>query len=171
MVVGHISLAYAARARWPRAELVALMVAAMLPDLADFVLPQGNQCRTTCGMYTHAVPAVLVLAAAMTALAWGIWHRRVTSLVAGALVVLHVGFDVVTGFKPFWLGGPSTGFNLYRLHAIDFVLESAMMTAAWVLLRRSPGSPRWAVHPAALSLLVAIQALFDIWLYRAYRGL
>ena len=171
MVTGHLSLAYAARARWPRAELVALMVAAILPDLADFVLPQGNQCRTTCGMYTHAFPAVLVLSAAMTALAWGIWHRRVTSFLAGAMVIMHVAFDVVTGFKPFWLGGPSTGFNLYRFHAIDFALESAMMTGAWVFLRRSPSPPRWAVHPAVLSFLIATQALFDIWLYGTYRGL
>jgi len=168
VVTGHVSLAYAARARWPRAELVALVVAAMLPDLADFVLPKGRECRTPCEMYTHAFPAVLVLTVAMAALAWGIWHRRVTALLAGAMVLLHVVFDFATGFKPFWFGGPSEGFNLYRFQAVDFAIESAMMTLAWVILRRSPSAPRWAVHPVTLGVLVTIQAAFDIWQYRMF---
>lgn len=163
MVVGHISLSYVARARWPRAALVALLVATMLPDLADFVLPQGNQCRTTCGMYTHAFPAVLVLAAAMATLSWAIWHRRVTSALAGALVVLHVVFDYATGYKAFWLGGPQTGLSLYRFGLADFVIESIMMTAGWLVLRGSPDAPRWAVHPVALALLIAVQGTFELW--------
>ena len=149
---------------------MALVVAAILPDLADFVLPQGRQCRTQCEMYTHAFPAVLVLTVAMAALAWGIWHRRVTALLAGAMVLLHVVFDFATGFKPFWFGGPSEGFNLYRFQAVDFAIESAMMTLAWVILRRSPSAPRWAVHPVTLGVLVTIQAAFDIWQYRMFGG-
>ena len=165
MVTGHISLAYAARARWPRAELVALVVATMLPDLADLVLPQGNQCRTTCELYTHAFPAVLVLAVAMGTLAWGIWHRRITALLAGSMVVMHVAFDFVTGNKPFWLGGPATGLSLYRFQALDFALESGMMTIAWAMLRRSPSAPRWAVHPVTLGVMIAVQGGFDLWHY------
>ena len=79
MVTGHIAFAFAARARWPRAELFALVVASLVPDLADFILPQGDQCRTSCELYTHAFPAVLVLAAAMAGIAWGVWHRRITT--------------------------------------------------------------------------------------------
>ena len=135
----------------------------MVPDLADFVLPQGNQCRTACGMYTHAFPAVLVLAAAMATLTWAIWHRRVTTWLAGVLVVLHVVFDFATGYKPFWLGGPPTGLSLYRFGTADFVIESIMMTAAWLVLRRSSAPPSWAVHPGTLALLVSAQAGFDLW--------
>ncbi|MEO8621184.1 MAG: metal-dependent hydrolase [bacterium] len=162
MVAGHISLAYAARARWPRAELVALIVATLLPDLADFVLPQGTECRTTCGMYTHAFPAILVLAAGMAVLAWGIWHRRSTALLAGALVLSHVALDLVTGYKRFWLGGPITGINLYQHAAADFVVESMMMTIAWWVLRRSRNPPPWAVHPVTLVLLLVLQGSFDV---------
>ena len=163
MVTGHLSVAFMAKARWPRAAFVALLVATILPDLADFVLPQGNQCRTSCELYTHAVPAVLVLAALMSALAWEIWHRRITALLAGGLVVLHVACDLLTGFKPFWLGGPPTGLGLYRYQGADFVVEAVMSIIGWVVLRRSAEAPRWAVHPLTLVALLAIQAAFDLW--------
>ena len=163
MVAGHLSFAFLAKARWPRAALVALLVATILPDLADFVLPQGNQCRSSCELYTHAVPAVLVLAALMSALVWEIWHRRVTAVLAGALVVLHVACDFLTGFKPFWLGGPPTGLGLYRFPVADFGLEATMSAVGWLVLRRSAEAPRWAAHPVMLLTLLTVQAVFDLW--------
>jgi hypothetical protein len=170
VVIGHLSTAYVARAKWPRAEMVALLVASILPDLADFVLPRGNLCRVACEMYTHAFPAVVVLAIAASALAWAIWHRRATALLVGALVCLHVLFDLPTGFKPFWYGGPSVGLGLYRYHALDFLVESGMMLTGWIILRRSADPPRWAVHYATLITLVGLQATFDIVFYRLYSG-
>jgi hypothetical protein len=161
VVVGHIAIAFAARARWPRAELFALVVASLVPDLADFVLPQGDHCRTTCELYTHAFPAVLVLAAAMAGMAWGIWHRRITTSLAGALVIVHVVCDMLTGYKKFWIGGPDMGLNLYGHEGADFLLEVSMMSAAWALLRRTPQAPRWATHPMVLVTLVVTQAMFD----------
>ena len=164
MVTGHLSVAFMAKSRWPRAAFVALLVATMLPDFADFVLPQGNQCRTSCELYTHAVPAVLALALLMSVLAWQIWHRRITAGLAGALVVVHVGCDLLTGDKPFWLGGPPTGLGLYRFPAADFVVEATLGIIAWLVLRRSAEAPRWAAHPVTLLLLFALQAAFDLWL-------
>lgn len=161
MVTGHIAVAFAARARWPRAELVALIVATSVPDLADFVMPQGDQCRTSCELYTHAFPAVLVLAAAMAAMAWGIWHRRITAELAASLVVVHVLCDTLTGFKKFWVGGPDMGLALYDHEVADFALEATMMSIAWVVLRRTTGAPRWATHPASLLVLLLAQAAFD----------
>ena len=167
MVTGHVSVAFLAKARWPRAAFTALLVATMLPDLADFVLPHGNQCRTSCELYTHAIPAVLVLAGLMSALAWEIWHRRTTAVLAGGLVVLHVACDLLTGFKPFWLGGPPTGLALYRYQGADFAMEALMVVVAWVVLRRSDAPPRWAVHPLTLVTLLLAQASFDAWNYHA----
>ena len=161
MVTGHIAFAFAARARWPRAALFALVVASLVPDLADFVLPQGDHCRTTCELYTHAFPAVLVLAAAMAAMAWGIWHRRITTELAGALVVVHVLCDTLTGYKKFWVGGPDMGLALYDHELADFLLEVSMVTAAWMFLRRTPNAPRWATHPLALMVLLLAQLAFD----------
>jgi hypothetical protein len=168
VVTGHLSTAYLARAKWPRAELVALCVASILPDLADFVLPQGNECRTTCEFYTHAFPAFLVLAVAAAALSWAIWHRRATAILVGVLVCVHVLFDFFTGFKPFWFGGRPIGFGLYRYQSLDFVVESSMVFVGWIVLRRTQDPPRWAVHPLALFVLIALQAVFDIWHYIAF---
>lgn len=167
MVTGHLSTAYLARAKFPRSEIVALLVASILPDLADFVLPQGNQCRVQCGLYTHAFPAILVLAAAASGLAWAIWHRRETALLVAVLVILHVLFDLLTGFKPFWPGGPPVGLAWYRFHKLDFVVESAMVIAGWIVLRRTKGAPRLAITYPALLTLIALQAAFDAYPYFA----
>ena len=165
MVTGHLSTAYLARAKFSRSELVALLVASILPDLADFVLPQGNQCRMPCGLYTHAFPAVLVLAAVASGLAWAIWHRRETALLVGILVVLHVVFDLTTGYKPYWFGGPPIGLGWYRYHRLDFVVESAMVFAGWLVLRRTKDAPRLAITYTALLTLIAMQAAFDAYPY------
>jgi hypothetical protein len=168
VVTGHLSTAYLARAKFPRSEIVALLVASILPDLADFVLPQGNQCRMSCGLYTHAFPAILVLAVAASALAWAIWHRRATALLVGALVCVHALFDLTTGFKPFWFGGPSVGLGLYRFELLDFVVESSMVITGWFLLRRSKDAPRLAIGYPALFTLLALQAAFDMYHHRVF---
>lgn len=163
MVTGHLATAYAARAHWRRAALLPLLVASIIPDLADFALPQGDQCRTSCELYTHAMPAVFVLAAGAGVLSWEIYHRRSTANLVVGLVLLHVAMDLVTGFKPFWPGGPSLGLHLYTHPLADFVLEAILATTGWLLLRRTADAPRAAVHPAALALLLTIQGGMDLW--------
>lgn len=163
MVTGHLATAYLARARWQRAALLPLLVASIVPDLADFALPQGDQCRTSCELYTHAVPAVFVLAAGAAVLSWNIWHRRVTTNLVAGLVVLHVAMDFITGHKAFWPGGPPLGLSLYERPVADFALEATIVIIAWITLRRSENPPRAAVHPLALVALLALQAGLDGW--------
>lgn len=163
MVTGHLATAYIARARWPRAAMLALLVASIIPDLADFALPQGDECRTSCELYTHAMPAVFVLAGAAAVLAWQIFHRRSTAFLVAGLVVLHVAMDLVTGFKPYWPGGPPLGLKLYDFPRADFALELVLVVAGWVTLRRSADPPRAAVHPVTLALLITVQAGMDLW--------
>lgn len=166
MVTGHLAIAYLARARWARAALLPLLVATIIPDLADFALPQGDQCRTSCELYTHAMPAVFVLAAAAGALSWAIYHRRVTSYLVAGLVLVHVTMDLITGYKPYWPGGPSLGLQLYTRPVTDFALEATLATIGWAVLRRSEDAPRAAVHPLALVALLAIQGGLDWWFAR-----
>lgn len=163
MVTGHLAIAYLARARWPRANALALLVASIIPDLADFALPQGDRCRTNCGLLTHAVPAVFVLAAAAALLAWPIFHRRVTTQLVAAMVLVHVTMDLLTGLKPYWPGGPALGLAFYTHPSADFALEAAMAATGWLVLRRTDDPPRAAVHPLALVALLAIQAGMDWW--------
>lgn len=171
MVTGHLSVAFAARARWPRAELLALSVAAFMPDLADFILPRGDQCRTSCELFTHAFPAFVLLAIATTALSWAIWHRRITAMLSGVMVLLHIACDMVTGTKQFWVGGPAVGLGLYQREGADFLIEATMMVVAWAMLRRAQAPPRRAVHPLTLVLLIVAQATFDLWRFRVGGGL
>lgn len=171
MVTGHIALAYLARAHWRRATLIPLLVATLVPDLADFALPQGDRCRTACALYTHAVPAVFVLAAAAAVLSWYVFHRRATSNLVAALVLAHVASDLVTGYKAYWPGGPRIGLQLYAHPATDFSVEAALMTFAWVVLRRTPDAPRVAVHPATLIALIGMQAAYDYFVLRGGLGL
>jgi hypothetical protein len=168
LVTGHLSTAYLARAKYPRSEIVALLVASILPDLADFVLPQGNQCRTSCGLYTHAFPAIVVLALLASMLAWAVWHRRATAVLVGVLVCIHALFDLTTGFKPFWFGGPPIGLGLYRFQLLDFLMESTLVVAGWVMLRRSKDAPRLAITYTALLLMLTLQAAFDAYHYRRF---
>ena len=165
MVTGHLATAYLARARWPRASMVALLVASFIPDLADFALPQGDQCRTSCELYTHAMPAVFVLAGAAAFLAWEIFHRRTTAYLVAGLVVLHVVMDLITGHKPYWPGGPDLGLQLYDFPVADFALEAILAVTGWTALRRSTEAGR-AAKPAALVLLLLVQAGMDYWFHR-----
>jgi hypothetical protein len=169
VLVGHVSLAFLARARWPRASLVALVGATMLPDLADFALPPGDRCRASCVLYTHAFPAVIVLAVVAAAFAWGIWHRRAVAGLAATMVISHVLLDFITGYKPFWVGGPPIGLLLYNRESVDFVIESVMMVVAWLVLRRQPGAPRVAISWYTLVALVILQGAFDAWLYSVHQ--
>jgi hypothetical protein len=170
MVTGHLATAYLARTRWHRAALLPLLVASIVPDLADFALPQGDQCHTSCELYTHAMPAVFVLALGAGVLVWAIYHRRTTAILAGGLVLLHVCMDLITGFKPYWPGGPSIGLQFYGHPLWDFLLESVIVIGAWTLLRRTKGAPRLAVHPAALGALMLLQAGFDLYQASRHRG-
>jgi hypothetical protein len=43
-----------------------------------------------------------------------------------------------------------------------------MVFVGWIVLRRTQDPPRWAVHPLALFVLIALQAVFDIWHYIAF---
>ena len=162
MVTGHLAIAYLARARWRRAALLPLLVASIIPDLADFTLPQGDQCHSSCELYTHAMPAVFVLALGALALAWAVYHRRATALLAGGLVLVHVCMDLITGVKPYWPGGPPIGLGLYSHRLGDFALEATLVVVAWIALRRTAGAPRAAVHPLALAGLLVLQAGFDL---------
>jgi hypothetical protein len=163
MVTGHLAIAYLARARWTRATLLPLLVASIVPDLADFALPQGDQCRTACGLYTHAVPAVFVLAAGAAFLSWEIFHRRATTYLVAGLVLVHVSMDLLTGYKPYWPGGPRLGAQLYAHPVADFAVEAALVIGAWIALRRTPDAPRAAVHPVTLLLLLLLQGGFNYW--------
>ena len=66
MIVGHVGIAFGARALRRDVPLVVLMVAAFLPDVGDGALRLATICNPY-GTYTHSLPASALLAVAVTA--------------------------------------------------------------------------------------------------------
>lgn len=160
MIAGHIGVAMAARARWTRVPLLALIVASVAPDIIDFVTAALHICGPN-GLYSHSLPAIAIESAVL-GLATMLWRR---SPAAGALIVamivLHLAADYLTGLKVLWAGGPVVGLDLYSHPIADFVLEAVVTFTGWRILRSSPARDRWASAPIVLALLFAAQAALD----------
>jgi hypothetical protein len=160
VIVGHLGPAGAVRARWRTTALPWLLVAALAPDLLDASLAAAGVCNPY-GLYSHTVPAVLLLAAVLGGAAF-LMESRATAVACVALVFLHLPLDYLTGNKLYWPGGAMYGLRLYQRPFADFVLEVPIIVTGWWLLRRSASPPRWAVSRVALLALVAAQATVDL---------
>jgi hypothetical protein len=161
VIVGHVGIAFGARALRRDVPLVLLMVAAFLPDVGDGVLRLVAICNPY-GTYTHSVPASALLAAATAALALAWSRSRALALVAGGLVLTHLPVDLITGQKALWPGGPVAGLYLYRFPVWDFIIELPVVVLGWWMLRRAGGAPTWAMSVLTLASLLAVQAGADL---------
>jgi hypothetical protein len=164
VIAGHFGVAMAARARWSRHPLLVLVIAAIFPDLIDFVTAALHICGPN-GLYSHSLPAIAIQSAVL-GIGVMLWRR---SPAAGgmvvAMIVLHLAADYVTGLKVLWAGGPVIGLNLYSHPAWDFVLEAVVTFGGWRMLRTSPARDRWSSAPMVLAMLLAAQAALDIASY------
>ena len=160
MIVGHIGIAFGARALRHEAPLVWLLAAAILPDIADGVLAVAGVCNSF-GTYSHSVPASLTLAVAAGGLALALTRNRAVALAAAAVVLTHLPLDLFTGRKALWPGGPVAGLFLYRFPVWDFLIELPVVTLGWLMLRRSKAAPWQVTGVAALASLLILQATAD----------
>jgi membrane-bound metal-dependent hydrolase YbcI (DUF457 family) len=161
VITGHLALAALAYANRRDSSLPWLLGAAMAPDLLDGLFVVARSCNPH-GLYSHTIPAAVLIAAVTGAVAFLATSRRVTGLLAVALVLAHVPLDYVTGHKLFWPGGEIVGLRLYEWPAADFLLEGAFVVVAWRLLRAVPSAPRWATGWPALAALLALQGVVDV---------
>lgn len=160
MIAGHIGIALAARARWPRVPLLALIAGSAAPDLVDFVTAALHICGPQ-GLYSHSLPAIAIEVAVIGA-GTALWRRSPGAVaLMVAMVVLHLIADYITGLKVLWAGGPVVGLDLYSYPIADFVLEAVVTFTGWRMLRSSPFADRWAATPILLALLFAAQAALD----------
>jgi hypothetical protein len=171
VIVGHLGLAAAVRGTWPRTSLLWLLPASVAPDVVDVCLAVTGVCNPY-GLYSHTMPAVALLAAAVGGAAYLTMARRgarpgamPAALGCALVILLHPVLDLLTGSKLFWPGGALVGLGLYQRPLIDFTIESAIAAAGWVMLRRSQAVPRWASAPAALGALVVLQAMGNFVLH------
>ena len=155
-----MGIAFAARARWPRVPLGALIVASLAPDVVDFMTAALRICGPH-GRYSHSLPAIAIESVVLGGVA-ALWRR---SSAAGwlvvAMVVLHLIADYITGVKILWAGGPVVGLDLYSRPLADFALEAVVTFIGWRMLRSSATPDRHASTPIVLALLFAVQAALD----------
>lgn len=153
MYAGHLGIALGGKGLRRDAPLWLLVLATQGPDWM-----QAVACFTGTSahaMWSHSLPAVLVLAAALAAAGYGVTRNGAVAGLAAAVAVSHALVDYVTGIKPTWPGGPVVGLGLYAHPSWDFLLETAMIVAGWWIYRRSL-EPESRSSPLARALLVAL---------------
>ena len=161
MIAGHFGVAMATRARWSRTPLLVLVIAAIFPDIIDFITAALHICGPN-GLYSHSLPSIAIQAMVLGG-AVALWRRSpAAGAIVAAMVVLHLGADYITGLKVLWAGGPVVGLNLYSHPAADFILEAIVTFGGWRMLRASPARDRWSSAPILLAMLLAAQAALDI---------
>lgn len=161
MITGHLGIAAALHASRRDSSLGWLLGASMAPDVVDGLFVVAQTCNPH-GLYSHTLPAAALIAAVTGAVAYLATDRRATGLLAALLVLAHVPLDFVTGHKLFWPGGELAGLRLYEWPALDFALESAIVTGGWWWMRARPWAPRWATTWVALAGLLVVQGAMDV---------
>ena len=165
MFIGHTAIALAAKRARPSVPLGVLIAATYGPDVIEVtLLALWRWARFQAAFGSHSIPSV-ALGAAVVASAYWMWRRDVAgSALLAATYVSHWGADLFTGTaKPTWGGGPTLGLSLYDHPVLDFVVESALLLAAWLLFwpaRDRRRRPR-AAHLAGPVALMLVQLVFN----------
>lgn len=159
MIVGHFGLAAAVARVRPRGSLWWILPASIAPDLLDIGYAFTGICNPS-GLYSHTVPAALLLGTTLAGIAV-LSGRRETAVLILLVVLLHLPMDYVTGRKLFWPGGELHGLLLYDWPLRDFLLESALLAAGWAVLRGGGRGPRWATSVWSLVALLVLQGSVD----------
>lgn len=154
MYVGHVGAALGAKRVVPSIALGTFVIAAYLPDWMDATLCVTGRYHDA-QMYSHSVPAVLVLAV----LAGATQFKRQgigPALAVAAVVISHVLLDYLTGIKPTWPGGPFIGLEIYRHPVVDVIVESALIIVGWLWYRQTLPRPARKLNDSSLMLLLLL---------------
>ncbi|MEP6730412.1 MAG: hypothetical protein ABJE10_07235 [bacterium] len=157
MIIGHVGVAFAAKWRWPRLPLGALLAATFAPDLLRACLALTGMPWQRSNPYSHGFPWSAILAVGAGILAWRILRDRTAGVVVFGLVVAHIALDMVSGNKQLWANGPA-GIDLGSFEQLELVIEAALLLTGWTLMRRLT-RPRWATHWSVPTLLLAVQTI------------
>jgi hypothetical protein len=172
MYVGHMGFALGAHGIRRTVPLSLLVIASQLPDWTDAGFCLAGVRTSVPGMLSHSIPSIAILAL-IAAVTYAIIERDPAGiLLVMAVVASHAAADYVTGIKPTWAGGPMIGLQLYKRPVIDFIVESIVIVAGWLVYRRSLAPDRRSTEPmfTLLGALLVIQIGADIFLSLA-RGL
>src|SRR3954467_3306952 len=163
MYIGHVGAALAAKRVRATIGLLPLLLAAYTPDWVDTATCLAGRFDSR-EMFSHSIPAVLLLAligCAVYALLTRDWRG---GLVIGAVIVSHMLLDWITGQKPTWPGGPLIGLGLYDRPVADFIAEAVTIVVGVAMYRRTlpPRLRPWRDAAIMLTVLLAMQLTIDV---------
>jgi membrane-bound metal-dependent hydrolase YbcI (DUF457 family) len=159
--VGHVGAALGGKRLAPAAAMGSLVFAAYLPDWVDAALCLSGRYHDV-QMFSHSVPAALVLALLAAATQFRRADARTAAVIA-AVVLSHILLDYLTGIKPTWPGGPVIGLQIYRYPVLDFAIEAAVIITGWMFYRKTlPATTgRWNGSHLMLAVLLSMQLAVD----------
>lgn len=159
MVIGHLGVAFEAKAIRPRAMLLSLIAASFLPDITRALLsPFGN--GFTLNLVSHSVPAIAFEAIVAAAICCAMGGTLGDASVLAIVCCTHWPLDVVTGCKATWPNGPVVGLAWYQSPLLDIPIEAGLLLAGWSALKRrmsvSAALNRGLIAGALLGQVVAL---------------
>ncbi|MEP6732005.1 MAG: hypothetical protein ABJE10_15265 [bacterium] len=158
MIIGHLGVAFATRARWPKASFGWLLVATTAPDIWRVILSAAGYAWWPSNTLSHTLPWSAIVAVTLASIAWLMLRDGVVALLVAALVASHIALDMISGWKLLWIGGPA-GLDLQHIEIAELALEGTLAWLGWRLLPRGR-APRWLTSRAALVVLLAGQAAY-----------
>lgn len=165
MIIGHLGVAFAAKRGWQRAPMGWLLGATLAPDIWRLVLAGSGYLWWPSNTLSHALPWSAILAVVLGSVAWLTLRDGTTALLVTALVASHIALDMVSGWKPLWIGGPN-GLNMQQFEPVEFVLEGLLASGGWLLLRHTR-KPGWLSTGIALLLMLGVQFAYLSRTYEA----
>jgi membrane-bound metal-dependent hydrolase YbcI (DUF457 family) len=163
MLIGHVGAALAGKRARRSIGLLGLLIATYVPDWADIGLCLAS-VSNPMGMLTHSIPAVLLfMLVGFTAYA-AVTRDWTGALVMAVVILSHMLFDWITGYKPTWPGGPMIGLQLYDHPIADFVVEAIVIVAGAILYGRTlpPRRRPWVDVSIMAGALLTLQLTVDI---------
>src|SRR5690348_3544717 len=97
MIIGHLGVAFAARARWPRIPLYWLVVATMAPDLLRAALAATGMPMGFTTRYSHLLPWSAYLALVLGLAAFAAYRTTAAGVVTTIVVLSHILLDAISG--------------------------------------------------------------------------
>ena len=161
MIIGHLGVAFAARAKWPRLSIYWLLFATLAPDLLRPALAATGMSMAYTTRYSHLLPWSALLALVLGLVALALFRSSPAAVVTAAVVLSHILLDAVSGAKALWDGGPA-GLNAQRYQQLELVIEAALCWWGWRMLRRS-SARTWLGCRTTLAALLAFETLFQAW--------
>ena len=153
MYMGHLAVGLASKQVSRETPIAALVIAPILPDLADVVLGIAGVAHGW--WYTHTVPAAAAWAIIAGVIGLALYGRA--GLILAPLAATHVPLDYITSRIDVWPSGPNIGLGLYGQPMVDLAVEAVVICLGWWLYRQTLARERrnhWAVFAIGAVMLV-----------------